>query len=155
MYTKPDYEKGSVVDTVPGSTQVDILTIMADVPWAEISYDGEIGYIALESLSINRSKGKDSESIAGTPATTTERVTQTMYVTSPDGHSARLYSEPMPVDRNLIMDVPYGQTVKAITIMADIPWAKIDYDGRVGYMLIDHLSKTKPINEGSPHAARP
>lgn len=155
MYKEPDYVKGSVVATVPENTEVEILTIMADVPWVEASYDGKTGYIPLESVSINKPKDKDSEILPGTLAAESKGIMQTMYVTSPDGHSVRLYSEPLLDDRNAIMDVPSGKTVGVITIMADIPWAKIDYDGQVGYMMIGHLAKTKPISDDYQDETRP
>lgn len=142
MLTKPDYDTGSLVATVPSGTAVDIITIMADVPWAEVSYVGQTGYIAMESLSKN--SPSSALTIPNAPIVASGPVTQTMYVTSHNGEGVHLRSDPSISDHNIIATVPFGKTVGVITIMADVPWAEIEYNGQVGYMMIDHLTGTKP-----------
>lgn len=137
MYTEPDYNAGSVLLSIPGGAEVTVRTVMADVPWAEVSYGGYTGYVAMENLSGTPPGG-------GTPYVPTGPVIKTMYVTSHNGGGVHMRTAPTINDDNIIMTVPYGEPVGVMTIMADVPWATIEYDGRVGYMMMDYLSNHRP-----------
>lgn len=139
MYTEPDYNAGQIIIAVPSGAEVAVRTVMADVPWIEASYGGYTGYIALESLSDTPPGGYVVPVIPSGP------VIKTMYVTSHNGEGVHMRTAPtINDDGNIIMTVPYGATVGVITIMADVPWATIEYNGNVGYMMMDYLSNHQP-----------
>lgn len=143
MYTEPDYSAGAIVISIPSGAEVAVRTVMADVPWAEVSYGGYTGYIALENLSQTRPG-------SGTPYIPSGPVIKTMYVTSHDGDGVHMRTAPTINDDNIIMTVPYGEPVGVITIMADVPWAAIEYGGQVGYMMMDYLSNHAPEPRQAP-----
>lgn len=69
----------------------------------------------------------------------------TMYVTTESGSGVHMRSTPdTSDDSNIITTVPYGAAVTVNTIMADVPFANVTYDGQTGYMELDYLSKTQP-----------
>lgn len=138
MYTEPDYNAGEIIIAIPSGAEVAVNIVMADVPWAEVSYGGYTGYVALESLSETQPSGY-------VPFIPSGPVTKTMYVTSHDGDGVHMRKTPtVNDDGNIIMTVPYGAAVGVMTIMADIPWATIEYDGQIGYMMMDYLSNHEP-----------
>lgn len=68
-----------------------------------------------------------------------------MYVTTDSGSGVHLRSTPdTSDDSNIIMTVPYGAEVQIKTIMADVPFAQVTYNGTAGYMEMDYLSTTPP-----------
>lgn len=138
MRTEPDYNAGDNIIAVPSGAEVTVRTVMADVPWAEVSYGGYTGYIALENLT-------EAQPDGGIPFIPTGPVTKTMYVVSHNGDGVHMRTAPTINDEgNIIMTVPYGAQVGVMTVMADIPWATIEYNGQVGYMMMDYLSNHEP-----------
>lgn len=149
MYTEPDYNAGEVITSIPSGAAVDVNIVMADVPWAQVSYDGFTGYVALENLSEQNPVTVSSNGQYVVPSVVP---VQTMYVTSHNGGGVHLRTSPTLNEDNIITTVPYGAEVGIIMIMADGPWAELEYDGQVGYMMLDYLTDSVPAVH--PHTAQ-
>ena len=93
--------------------------------YAKIVYDGQIGYTKSEYLSITR------------PNTT---VSEYMYITNVK-NSAYFRVKPREDDSksNIICEIPLGEEVGVIESY-DYTFAKVKYDGRVGYIKWEYLS---------------
>jgi len=127
--------------------------------WAEITFNGKTGYVSSAFLNFNNKPSvntadrivkKDTTVITVTTTSTTVKeksVAQSMYVTAsklnvrsnPNTHSSVLGS----VTRN--------NKVYVISKTND-GWAKVSYNGKTGYMSLEHLTSKPSIKEASSKA---
>ncbi|MDQ3395526.1 MAG: SH3 domain-containing protein [Bacteroidota bacterium] len=64
---------------------------------------------------------------------------KTMYVSS--GNGINLREGPGP-NKNIVSSIPKGSKLKVLSIDGD--WAKVEYDGKTGYVSRQNLSEEKP-----------
>lgn len=132
MYDKPDITS-RVITNIPDLTMVAVVGYSEKTPgWVYIKHSGNDGWVKsryLESLSVTRSKPT-------AVYTTSQRVYTNNYftVTMTDGLNLRTEPSVDGGDTTVIIEIPYNETVRFINYNSDKSWAKVEYDGMVGWV---------------------
>lgn len=71
----------------------------------------------------------------------------TMYVNTANGKTLNFRSNTDSAPDAIIGQIPFGAAVKVIDLLESDYWAEITYNGRHGYVVTRHLSRTKPTKK--------
>lgn len=127
LYAKPDKLSTKLL-TIPVN---DPMTVLGEEgSFLKVKYQGKTGYITLHSVSSKPAEAEDEREL-NLPAT--------MYVCS--SLDLPLFSE--PVARGRIAEYAPGTPVWVVEKHNE-QWAKVQVDGKTGYMLLDYLTSIKP-----------
>ncbi len=121
----------NIICEIPLGTQVGFIENVDSV-FAKINYNGQIGYSKQQYLSDVKPSVQSSNNT----------VQSYMYVANVK-YSIYFRSAPAEVDSNIICEIPLGTQVGFIE-NTDGVFAKIRYDGQVGYVKREYLSSSKP-----------
>ncbi len=127
----------NIICEIPLGTQVGFIENVDSV-FAKINYNGQIGYSKQQYLSDVKPSVQSSNNT----------VQYYMYVANVK-YSIYFRSAPAENDSNIICEIPLGTQVGFIE-NTDGVFAKIRYDGQVGYVKREYLSSSKPyVSSGS------
>lgn len=126
----PDEQSDNIITTISRGTAVTFLK-NANTVFAEISYNGQTGYVKREYLSATQPS--PSYESANTGDTT---VKSYMYVANVE-NSIYLRSSPKEVSGNVICTIPVGTSVGYISTTGN--FCKINYNGTIGYAKSKYL----------------
>ncbi len=121
----------NIICEIPLGTQVGFIENVDSV-FAKINYNGQIGYSKQQYLSDVKPAAQSSNNT----------VQSYMYVANVK-YSIYFRSAPAENDSNIICEIPLGTQVGFIE-NTDGVFAKIRYDGQVGYVKREYLSSSKP-----------
>ena len=134
----PAENDSNIICEIPLGTSVGFIE-NADSVFAKINYNGQIGYAKQIYLS-------DSKPYIYTGSSNTT-VAYYVYVANVK-NSIYLRSEPVENDSNILCEIPLGTSVGFIE-NADSVFAKINYNGQIGYAKRQYLSHSRPSTSSS------
>ncbi len=136
LRSAPVEDSGNIICEIPLGTQVGFIE-NADSTFAKVNYNGQIGYVKQQYLSEVK------------PSVKSENNTVQSYVYVANvKNSIYFRSAPSENDGNIICEIPLGTMVGFIE-NADSVFAKINYNGQIGYAKRVYLSNSKPSNYSS------
>ncbi len=129
----PTEDNGNIICEIPISTPVGFIE-NTDAIYAKVRYNEQSGWVKREYLS--------STQPTAPPIVQDNTVKFIMYVANVK-NSIYLRSTPAEISGNILCEIPLGTAVGYITD-ADAPFAKVSYNGSIGYCKSEYLSYSVP-----------
>ncbi len=130
--SEPAENDANIICEIPLGTMVGFIE-NTDSVFAKIKYNGQVGYAKRQYLSDQKPEE--------------DKISDYMYVANVD-YSIYFRSEPAENSSNIICEIPLG-TMVGFVENTDSVFAKIIYNGRVGYVKREYLSYSKPSSSRS------
>ncbi|WP_289682985.1 SH3 domain-containing protein, partial [Romboutsia ilealis] len=104
--------------TIPKGKTIEIVD-KSNSNWYKVKYDGKIGYVSSEYVSINGNSNNTNK-----PSTTSEKGVTTANLNLREGAST---------SSKIIITIPKGKTIEIVD-KSNSSWYKVKYSGKIGYV---------------------